>query len=80
MGGCLGGCWPLPRPTPQTPTYASLATAAALEAAWRNVVMEEEEERYDKELGKVEGDEEDDDLWVEDVDSDGQVHLTSTRD
>ena len=42
--------------------------------------MEEEEEEYDRELGKVEGDEEDDDLWVEDVDSDGQVHLTSTRD
>ena len=58
MGGCLGGCWPLPRPTPQTPTYASLATAAALEAAWRNVVMEEEEEEYDREVGKVEEEEE----------------------
>ena len=54
----MGGCWrrptPQPRPSPQPATVAALTTAAALERAWRNVVMGEEEGEYDKELGKVE--------------------------
>ena len=59
MGGCLGGCWPLPRPTPHPPTYGRLATAAALQAAWRNVSWgAEEEDEYDRELGKEEEEEE----------------------
>jgi len=45
----MGGCWPLPRPTLQPPTYAIAATAAALERAW---VHEKEEGSP----GSIEGD------------------------
>ena len=45
----MGGCWPLPRPTLQPPTYAAAATAAALERAW---VHEKEEGSP----GSIEGD------------------------
>ena len=52
----MGGCWPRPtqqhRPSPQLATVAALTTAVALERAWRNVVMEEEE--YDREEGNTE--------------------------
>ena len=50
---------PQPRHTPQPATVAALKTAAALERAWVNVVMEGEEGEYDKELGKVEEESED---------------------
>ena len=59
----MGGCWPRLTPqlrhTPQLATVAALKTAAALERAWVNVVMEGEEGEYDKELGKVEEESED---------------------
>ena len=45
----MGGCWPLPRPTLQPPTYAAAETAAGLERAW---VHEKEEGSP----GSIEGD------------------------
>ena len=62
----MGGCWPRPtqqhRPSPQLATVAALTTDVALERAWRNVVMEEEEEEEeedDREEGKTEDGSED---------------------